>query len=91
MNIKDPKATVSSKKKSPPPPPPARHKQTSKTKATAPPIPNEVDTLEFFDSVIASCDLEPNRKPNLDDGHADVDFIGKCEASVRRRSVISAK
>ncbi|KAJ8397941.1 hypothetical protein AAFF_G00432880 [Aldrovandia affinis] len=79
LNSKEAKATVSSKKKPPPPPPPARHAQynaqTSKTKATAPPIPSEEDTLEFFDSVIASCDQEPKRKANLDDGHADVDFI----------------
>ncbi|KAG9331942.1 hypothetical protein JZ751_016342 [Albula glossodonta] len=79
LNSKGPKATVSSKKKAPPPPPPARHAQynaqPSNTKASAPPIPNEEDTLEFFDAVIASCDPEPKRKQNLDNGHADVDFI----------------
>ncbi|KAG5852668.1 hypothetical protein ANANG_G00065020 [Anguilla anguilla] len=75
LNSKGRKATISSKKKLPPIPPSSRREKTSKTKATAPPIPNEEDTLEFFDSVIASCDLEPKRKPNLDNGHADVDFI----------------
>lgn len=43
---------------------------------SAPPIPNEEDTLQFFDAVIASCDSERTRKPHADDGHADVDFIG---------------
>lgn len=43
---------------------------------SAPPIPTEEDTLQFFDSVIASCDSERTRKPHVDDGHADVDFIG---------------
>ncbi|KAM9804883.1 uncharacterized protein C13orf42 [Neosynchiropus ocellatus] len=44
-------------------------------KPSAPPVPTEEDTLEFFDQVIASCDSEPHRKPYVDDGHADVDFI----------------
>ncbi|XP_059356768.1 uncharacterized protein C13orf42-like [Carassius carassius] len=42
---------------------------------SAPPIPSEEDTLQFFDAVIASCDPEPSRKPHVDNGHADVDFI----------------
>ena len=49
--------------------------QISEAKPSAPPVPNEENTLEFFDSVIASCDSEP--KPHIDDGHADVDFIGE--------------
>lgn len=52
--------------------------QTSRVKPSAPPVPNETDTLQFLDEVIASCDSEP--KPYLDDGHADVDFIGECES-----------
>lgn len=52
--------------------------QTSRVKPSAPPVPNERDTLQFLDEVIASCDSEP--KPYLDDGHADVDFIGGCES-----------
>lgn len=43
---------------------------------SAPPIPSEEDTLQFFDAVIASCDSERTIKPHVDDGHADVDFIG---------------
>lgn len=43
---------------------------------SAPPIPSEEDTLQFFDAVIASCDAERTRKPHVDNGHADVDFIG---------------
>lgn len=31
--------------------------------------------MQFFDAVIAGCDSEPLRKPYMDDGHADVDFI----------------
>ncbi|XP_036400737.1 uncharacterized protein C13orf42-like [Megalops cyprinoides] len=75
LKSKEPKATVSSKKKPPPPPPRNSQAQTSRAKGTAPPIPTEEDTLEFFDAVIASCDPEPKRKSNVDDGHADVDFI----------------
>lgn len=47
----------------------------------APPAPNEEDTLQFFDEVIASCDSEPLRKPYRDDGNADVDVIGEFQAS----------
>ncbi|XP_069010289.1 uncharacterized protein C13orf42 [Embiotoca jacksoni] len=68
------KATVSSKKK-PAPPPPKKEELISRAKPSAPPVPNEQDTLQFFDAVIASCDNEPLPKPYMDDGHADVDFI----------------
>ncbi|KAM6978784.1 uncharacterized protein C13orf42 [Tautogolabrus adspersus] len=70
----DSKATVSSKKK-PAPPPPKKEEQISRVKPSAPQVPDEEDTLQFFDAVIASCDSEPLRKPYMDDGHADVDFI----------------
>jgi len=73
------KASASSKKKPAPPPPPRAKEEppASRTKAPAPPGPySEKDTLRFFDEVIAGCDSEPPRKPYLDDGHADVDFIG---------------
>lgn len=53
--------------------------QISRAKPSAPPVPDEEDTLQFFDAVIASCDSEPLRKPYTDDGHADVDFIGEPE------------
>lgn len=53
--------------------------QISRAKPSAPPVPTEDDTLQFFDAVIASCDSEPLRKPYKDDGHADVDFIGEFE------------
>ncbi|KAI3356387.1 hypothetical protein L3Q82_017613 [Scortum barcoo] len=71
----DTKATVSSKKKPAPPPPPSKQEPISRVKPSAPPVPTEEDTLQFFDSVIASCDSEPAPKPYVDDGHADVDFI----------------
>ncbi|XP_073330316.1 uncharacterized protein C13orf42 [Pagrus major] len=74
LKSSDAKATVSSKKK-PAPPPPHREEPISRAKASAPPVPAEEDTLQFFDAVIASCDSEPLRKPYQDDGHADVDFI----------------
>lgn len=51
--------------------------QTPRAKPSAPPVPDEEDTLRFFDAVIASCDSEVLRKPYVDDGHADVDFIGE--------------
>ncbi|XP_029137444.2 uncharacterized protein C13orf42 [Labrus bergylta] len=70
----DSKATVSSKKK-PAPPPPRKEEQISRVKPSAPQVPDEEDTLQFFDAVIASCDSETLRKPYMDDGHADVDFI----------------
>ncbi|XP_005733916.1 uncharacterized protein C13orf42 [Maylandia zebra] len=70
----DAKATVSSKKK-PAPSPPKKEGPISRAKPSAPPVPTEDDTLQFFDAVIASCDSEPLRKPYKDDGHADVDFI----------------
>lgn len=57
--------------------------QISRAKPSAPPVPDEEDTLQFFDAVIASCDSEPLRKPYTDDGHADVDFIGEPESPVR--------
>ncbi|XP_040913233.1 uncharacterized protein C13orf42 [Toxotes jaculatrix] len=70
----DNKATVSSKKK-PAPPPPTKEEPIPRAKPSAPPASSEEDTLQFFDAVIASCDSEPLRKPYMDDGHADVDFI----------------
>ncbi|XP_049584976.1 uncharacterized protein C13orf42 [Syngnathus scovelli] len=73
LNKGDIKATVSSKKKVAPPAP--QKKIVSRATPSAPPIPNVEDTLQFLDEVIASCDSEPHRKPYLDDGHADVDFI----------------
>ncbi|KAL7385162.1 hypothetical protein ABVT39_016747 [Epinephelus coioides] len=74
LKSNDAKATVSSKKK-PAPPPPAKEEPISRAKPSAPPVPNIEDTLQFFDAVIAGCDSEPLRKPYMDDGHADVDFI----------------
>ncbi|XP_028291996.1 uncharacterized protein C13orf42 [Gouania willdenowi] len=74
LKTKDGKATASKKKTAPPPP--KKDKPISRAKPTAPPVPNEEDTLQFFDAVIASCDNEPQPKPYLDDGNADVDFIG---------------
>lgn len=53
--------------------------QTPRAKPSAPPVPSEEATLRFFDAVIAGCDGEPLRKPYVDDGHADVDFIGGCK------------
>ncbi|XP_034549020.1 uncharacterized protein C13orf42 [Notolabrus celidotus] len=70
----DSKATVSSKKKHAPPPP-QNEEPISRVKPKAPPVPDEEGTLQYFDEVIASCDSEPQRKPYMDDGHADVDFI----------------
>nr|XP_040058336.1 uncharacterized protein C13orf42 [Gasterosteus aculeatus aculeatus] len=57
------------------PPPPAEERPTPRAKPSAPPVPSEEATLRFFDAVIAGCDGEPLRKPYVDDGHADVDFI----------------
>ncbi|XP_071334365.1 uncharacterized protein C13orf42 [Trachinotus anak] len=70
----DIKATVSSGKK-PAPPPPDGAEPVPRAKPSAPPLSSEEDTLQFFDAVIASCDSEPLRKPYMDDGNADVDFI----------------
>ncbi|XP_038576814.1 uncharacterized protein C13orf42 [Micropterus salmoides] len=75
LKSNDTMATVSSKKKPAPPPPPTKEEPISRAKPSAPPAPDEENTLQFFDAVIASCDSEPMRKPYLDDGHADVDFI----------------
>ncbi|KAF5899643.1 uncharacterized protein DAT39_010648, partial [Clarias magur] len=61
---------TSSKKKPAPQPP-----QHVSAQPSAPPIPSEEDTLQFFDAIIASCDTERTRKPHVDNGHADVDFI----------------
>ncbi|XP_060943932.1 uncharacterized protein C13orf42 [Limanda limanda] len=72
LKSSDIQANVASSRKKPAPPPPT--KQEPVTKPSAPPVPTEENTLQFFDSVIASCD-EPPRKPYLDDGHADVDFM----------------
>ncbi|XP_019966596.1 uncharacterized protein C13orf42 [Paralichthys olivaceus] len=71
----DIQANVASPRKKPAPPPPTKQEPVPRAKPSAPPAPTEEDTLQFFDSVIASCDNEPPRKPFLDDGHADVDFI----------------
>ncbi|XP_055086618.1 uncharacterized protein C13orf42 [Periophthalmus magnuspinnatus] len=68
------KATISNKKRSAPPPP-KREEERARAKPSAPPVPSEEDTLQFLDAIIASCDDEPVRKPYMDDGHADVDFI----------------
>ncbi|XP_061917382.1 uncharacterized protein C13orf42 [Entelurus aequoreus] len=67
------KATASSKKKAVPPTP--YREPVSSVTPSAPPVPNVKDTLRFLDEVIASCDSEAQRKPYMDDGHADVDFI----------------
>ncbi|KAA0715715.1 hypothetical protein E1301_Tti008554 [Triplophysa tibetana] len=48
------KESACHKKKPAPPPPQKRVVQTSRPEPSAPPIPNEVDTLQFFDEVIAS-------------------------------------
>nr|XP_023663971.1 uncharacterized protein LOC111841972 [Paramormyrops kingsleyae] len=73
------KTTVLQKKQPPPPPPTANDTQvssvTTRTKGRAPATPSETDALQYFDSVIASCDPEPKPKPHIDDGNADVDFI----------------
>ncbi|CAG5865787.1 unnamed protein product [Menidia menidia] len=74
LKSNDSKATVTTKKK-PAPQPPSKDKPISRAKPSAPSVPNEEDTLQFFDSVISSCDNEPQRKPYSDDGNADVDFI----------------
>ncbi|XP_063068986.1 uncharacterized protein C13orf42 [Engraulis encrasicolus] len=74
----------SKKKPAPQPPRSSRTNQSRKAESSAPPtpnepsappIPNEEDSLRFLDEIIASCDAEPTRKANVDDGHADVDFI----------------
>ncbi|KAK1797860.1 hypothetical protein P4O66_008213 [Electrophorus voltai] len=67
---------TASRKKNPAPQPP-QHKTIEhlSPEPTAPPIPSEEDTLQFFDAVIASCDLERTRKPHVDNGHVDVDFV----------------
>ncbi|XP_066563660.1 uncharacterized protein C13orf42 [Amia ocellicauda] len=57
-----------------PPAPPTKDTKI-KPKAQAPAIPDEVNTLEYFDAIIASCDSEKESKPHVDNGHADVDFI----------------
>ncbi|XP_041807385.1 uncharacterized protein C13orf42 [Chelmon rostratus] len=75
LKSNDAKATVSSRKPAPPPPKENKEEPISRAKPSAPPVPDEEDTLQFFDAVIASCDSEPLRKPYADDGHADVDFI----------------
>ncbi|XP_041858000.1 uncharacterized protein C13orf42 [Melanotaenia boesemani] len=75
LKSNDTKATVSSKKKPAPRPPPKKEELISRAKPSTPPVSVEEDTLQFFDEVIASCDNEPQRKPYMDDGHADVDFI----------------
>ncbi|XP_076857553.1 uncharacterized protein C13orf42 [Brachyhypopomus gauderio] len=67
--------TAARKKNPAPQPPGPKPGQHLSPEPTAPPIPNEVDTLQFFDAVIASCEPEPTSKPHLDNGHADVDFV----------------
>ncbi|KAG9271170.1 uncharacterized protein C13orf42 [Astyanax mexicanus] len=86
--------TVSAKKKPAPPPPRQpqhRNVQRSSPEPSAPPIPSEEDTLQFFDEVIASCDSERSRKPHVDDGHADVDFVvatSTCEHDLHSNWVL---
>ncbi|KAL6485277.1 hypothetical protein MHYP_G00073220 [Metynnis hypsauchen] len=86
--------TVSGKKKpapQPPRPPQRRIVQHPSPEPSAPPIPNEEDTLQFFDAVIASCDPERTRKPHMDDGHADVDFVvatSTCEHDLHSNWVL---
>ncbi|XP_041931074.1 uncharacterized protein C13orf42 [Alosa sapidissima] len=78
MNIQNAErrnSLASEAKKKAAPQPPRAKAAPARAEPTAPPIPNEEDTLQFLDSVIASCDPEPRRKPNMDDGHADVDFV----------------
>ncbi|KAL2080865.1 hypothetical protein ACEWY4_022718 [Coilia grayii] len=86
QNAERRQSLTTTKKKPAPKPPRSRATQvgygfgadmtaTGASEPSAPPIPNEEDTLQFFDDVIASFDPEPSRKPNVDDGHADVDFI----------------
>ncbi|XP_038158375.1 uncharacterized protein C13orf42 [Cyprinodon tularosa] len=70
----DAKATESPKKE-PTHLPPKMEEPISRVKPSAPLVPTEEDTLQFFDKVIANCDSEPLRKPYRDNGHADVDFI----------------
>ncbi|XP_024141761.1 uncharacterized protein C13orf42 isoform X2 [Oryzias melastigma] len=74
LKSQEAKSTVSTKKKRAPAPP-QKDPPEPAAKPSTPLVPNEEDTLEFFDAVIASCDKEPLRKPYKDDGHADVDFI----------------
>ncbi|XP_062861423.1 uncharacterized protein C13orf42 [Trichomycterus rosablanca] len=69
------KKDASSKKKPATQPPQHEDAQHMSPQPFAQPIPNEEDTLQFFDEVIASCDSEHSRKPHVDDGHEDVDFI----------------
>ncbi|XP_055071852.2 uncharacterized protein C13orf42 [Misgurnus anguillicaudatus] len=76
LNLGERKESASRKKPAPQPPRPRQKPaQFSRPEPSAPPIPNEEDTLQFFDAIIASCDPEPQRKPHIDNGHADVDFI----------------
>ncbi|KAK0138397.1 hypothetical protein N1851_025282 [Merluccius polli] len=70
------------KKKAAPPPPPPKDAPRPRVQPSAPPFPNEEDTLRYFDAVIASCDAERPRRPRADDdGHADVDFIVASSSS----------
>nr|XP_020464934.1 uncharacterized protein LOC109965344 [Monopterus albus] len=73
LKSKDSEASVISTKLAPPPP--NKEEPISRARSSAPHVSSEEDTLQFFDAVIASCDREPPRKPYMDDGHADVDFI----------------
>ncbi|KAJ8013312.1 hypothetical protein DPEC_G00051960 [Dallia pectoralis] len=79
------KTTISAKKNNAPTRPTTKEAhfrgQPSSTKPSAPPIPNEEDTLDFFDAVIASCEPERRHKSHVDDGHADVDFIVATSSS----------
>ncbi|XP_061698273.1 uncharacterized protein C13orf42 [Syngnathoides biaculeatus] len=50
-------------------------KPVPRANPSALPVPNLEDALHFLDEVIASCDGEPQRKADMDDGNADVDFI----------------
>ncbi|KAK3568335.1 hypothetical protein QTP86_004232 [Hemibagrus guttatus] len=70
--VKELKLTEQSSSTKKPAPQPPQHESPQ---PSAPPVLSEEDTLQFFDAVIASCDSERTRKPHVDNGHADVDFI----------------
>ncbi|XP_011487645.1 uncharacterized protein LOC105356763 [Oryzias latipes] len=74
LESQEAKSTLCTKKKQAPPPP-QKDPPKPAAKPSTPLVPNEEDTLQFFDAVIASCDKEPVQKPYRDNGHADVDFI----------------
>ncbi|KAJ3610365.1 hypothetical protein NHX12_022457 [Muraenolepis orangiensis] len=77
LNSNESKASATLTKKRAPPPPKAA--PAARARPSAPPLPTEENTLQYFDAVIASCDADRAHKPHADDGHADVDFIGTSE------------